>query len=251
MLGLQRTRSRVPVLGGTSWRLFSASAVRQFLGKSAGGTVAALINWAFTLRHVKASTFANNTYVYHLSARPLYSALGEENNRNRRERQPLSIKRKLMGLDFVLSHPQHRYLATEQEKVEHFTGALKVECEALPTRRYSSLDGLQSTSRYFVDKCPIYIARPGRPSGSQVGFCFVDEGATTVSGFETYLDQYRQLFASLPAFEVVYLAASPRLLQPPREHFSGLRRRPAMVWLGQVLENASCRELEFPAPPPV
>jgi hypothetical protein len=214
----------------------------QFLGKSAGGTVAALIDRAFTLRHVKASTFANKTYVYHLGARPLYAALGEEDNRNRRERQPLSIKRKLMGLDFVLSHPQYHYLATEQEKVEHFTGALHVACEALPTKRYSSSDGLQSTSRYFVDKCPIYIAlRAGRPSESPVGFCFVDEGATTVSGFETYLDQYRRLFALLPAFEVVYLAASPRLLRPAERTFQRFLRRPA----ARALARSGAREREL------
>ena len=148
-----------------------------------------------------------------------------------------------MGLDFVLSHPQHRYLATEQEKVEHFTGALKVECEALPTRHYSSLDGLQSTSRYFVDKCPIYIARPGRPSGSQVGFCFVDEGATTVSGFETYLDQYRQSFRRrCPAFRGRSISRRARDCCSRRaEHFSGLRDgRPATG-----LARPSAREREL------
>jgi hypothetical protein len=52
--------------------------------------------------HARVNVYANRTEVYHLFARPFYRALGEEDNRNRRSRPPLSIKAKLMGLDYVL-----------------------------------------------------------------------------------------------------------------------------------------------------
>jgi hypothetical protein len=60
-----------------------------------------------------------------------------------------------------------------------------------------------------VDKFPIYTAPAQEGEGSEVGFCYVDAGATTVSGFETYLDLYRALFAAVGRFRVVYVAARP------------------------------------------
>jgi hypothetical protein len=53
-------------------------------------------------RHAKVISFAYGTQLYHLCSRPFYEALGESNNRHRRSRAPLSIKAKLMGLDYVL-----------------------------------------------------------------------------------------------------------------------------------------------------
>ena len=38
-------------------------------------------------------------------ARPLYAAIGEEDNRNRRPAEWDAVLRKLMTLDFVLAHP--------------------------------------------------------------------------------------------------------------------------------------------------
>src|SRR5689334_1466191 len=85
----------------------------QFLGKSVGGTAAALIEKVLTKGHARGTTFAAGTHIYHLCARPFYAAIGQEDNRNRRLREPATIKNKLMGLDFVLTRPEHLYLATE------------------------------------------------------------------------------------------------------------------------------------------
>src|ERR1039457_3697106 len=71
----------------------------QFLSQSPGGSAAALIEKVLDNGHAKGTTYATNTHIYHLSARPFYAALGQEDNRNRRLRQPATIKNKLMGLD--------------------------------------------------------------------------------------------------------------------------------------------------------
>src|SRR5207302_10315329 len=129
--------------------------------------------------------------------------------RNRRERPRFAIKNRLMGLDFVLTHPDLHYLATEPEKVEYFTGRLGIEHSALPTKRFTSQKNKTSTDRYFVDKYPIFTA----PSAAQssppvVHFCFVDEGVVTASRFGNHLRQYRSLFLALGQFHVVYVAAT-------------------------------------------
>ncbi len=183
----------------------------QFLGKSAGGTAAALIDRALALEHVKACTYAAHTHIYHLCSRPFYAALGQRENRNRRDRRPLTMKIKLMTLDFVLNHREYTYLVTEQEKFEYFTAGRNVDAESLPATTFHAGGGTPSTVRYFVDKFPIYTG-PVQPTGvSEPAFCYVDAGATSVSGFETYLFRYRSLFESLPQFNVVYVAARPLL----------------------------------------
>src|SRR5262249_9327885 len=143
---------------------------------------------------------------YHLSAKPFYDALGERDNRNRRERQPSTIKNKLMGLDFVLDHPHHEYLATEREKLDYFLGKLNLSSEILPTRLYQSPRGRASTAKHFVDKYPMFLAQPPGGQACVVHFTYVDEGLQSTDGFATYLAQYSQLLKVLHNFRVIYVA---------------------------------------------
>ena len=105
-------------------------------------------------KHAVAISALNNTKIYHLGSRPFYTAIGETDNRNRREHSPRAIKNRLMGLDFVLAHRDYRYLATEREKVDYFSGTLGIPLSALPCKRYISLKTPSTTTRYFVDKYP-------------------------------------------------------------------------------------------------
>src|ERR1700730_9956359 len=104
----------------------------QFLGCQDGGTVTQLIEKILDLRHAESATYKANTHIYHLSARPFYASLGQEDNRNRRRKELVTIKAKLMGFDFVLDHQDKEYLATEQEKVRFFQEAFQVESSTLP-----------------------------------------------------------------------------------------------------------------------
>ena len=179
----------------------------RFLEAQDGGKVSRLIQRALANGHVKTSTWRKNTQLYHLCTRPFYEALGQGENRHRRARALLAIKNKIMGLDFVLAHRQYSYLATEQEKLDYFTGTLKLDTSILPAKLYRSANSRLTTTRYFVEKYPIFVGEATPPSPSPVGtFCFVDEGSASLSGFETFLDQYGRLFASLPQFRVIYVA---------------------------------------------
>ncbi len=177
----------------------------QFLGKALGGTAASLIEKVLAKGHARVATYGGNTHVHHLAARPFYAALGQEDNRNRRLRQPETIKNKLLGLDFVLAHPTPEYLATEQEKLDYFISTLSLEKAVLPGKCY--VGSGQRTARYLVEKFPIFLSPPGPDLALPVvSFCFVDSGAASVSGFWTFLQQYSRLFAAVRRFHVVYVA---------------------------------------------
>jgi hypothetical protein len=183
----------------------------QFLGGQSGGSAASLIEKVLDKGHAKGTTYATNTHIYHLGARPFYAALGQEDNRNRRLRQPATIKSKLMGLDFVLGQPDRQYLATEQEKLDYFIGDLQLDRTVLPVKRYSASNQSRDhfTDRYFVEKFPVFLSPSPRTAASPVvSFCYVDEGQAGVSGFCTFLQQYAPLFVRLRQFEVIYVAAS-------------------------------------------
>lgn len=83
--------------------------------------------------------------LFHVHYKPLYAAIGEPDNRFRR---PMTLARaieRLMVLDAVLADPNLTWLATEREKVAHFTGA-GVMRHHLPALTFRSAD--EETVRY-------------------------------------------------------------------------------------------------------
>src|SRR5262249_38181214 len=141
-------------------------------------------------------------------------------NRNRRERQPSTIKNKIMGLDFVLDNPHHQYLATERERLDYFVRTLKIAPEDLPTRWDQSPRGRGATAKHFVDKFPMFFSVAESLAGTPVvHFCYVDEGLQSTDGFATYLSQYSRLLAGLADFRVVYIAQHQELFGSARRVF--------------------------------
>jgi hypothetical protein len=90
-------------------------------------------------------------------------------------------------------------------------GTLGLNHSHLPQRIYRSRHGRTTTTRYFVDKFPLFLS--GAPSAPSpvVTFCCVDGSMGKPSGFDTYLLQYRELFSRLQGFQVIYVAADERM----------------------------------------
>ncbi len=109
-------------------------------------------------QHATAAKCASNTHLFHLRAKALYRALGQENNRHRRGHSPFHVRAKVMGLDYVLQHPGFRFLPTEDDKRAFFCGERNMPKRVLPTKAYAG-KGV-NTERFFVDKYPIRI-NPG------------------------------------------------------------------------------------------
>jgi hypothetical protein len=181
----------------------------EFLNQERGGNAQRFIEKLTARHHVQCERYLTNFFVYHIRAKGIYNRLGQVDNRNRRERAPFTVKRKLMCLDFVLAHRDRRFLETEAEKVAYFMVERGVDIEFLPGRRYQSRRTTEATERFFVEKLPIFVDESSR-SAPVVHFAYVDEGAQSIEGFATFLTQYRQLLDGLGQIEVAYVAAEPR-----------------------------------------
>lgn len=192
----------------------------DFLRQPRGGAAARFIEKLVAKGHAQVVHFRLNRLIYHIRTLKVYARLDQADNRNRREKAPLTIKRKLMCLDFVLAHRTEWFLRNEGEKVAYFTESRGVPIENLPVRRYEPRRFGEVTLRYFVDKLPVYVS--GHDDTPVVHFAYVDEGAESLGGFETFLNQYHSLFAGLGTFEVVYVVTDSLWAQKAQRIF---RRR--------------------------
>jgi hypothetical protein len=141
--------------------------------------------------------------IYHLHARGLYRAIGEEHNRNRRQVSGPLMARRLMVLDCVLSHPDWAWFATERDKVDLFVDRYAVPRVDLPQRRFSSEPNAAGMTRYFMHKLPVAVGG----DLSDASFVYL---ATDGSGheFEQFLAHHARLLASLPSWTVIATGSS-------------------------------------------
>jgi hypothetical protein len=148
----------------------------------------------------------------------VYHAIERENLRTRKKHELEYVKTRLVALDFVLAHPEYRYLETESEKLEFFAKAYNLSQEALPVKLYRARKSAEVTPRYFVDRFPMFVSTHTSPA--LVTFTYVDAGAIATESFGTHLKAYLPLFRAVPLFELIYIAPTPRLFQTAESEFS-------------------------------
>jgi len=174
-----------------------------FTGRSHGLATVRFLDAAVARGDVRSLPYARHGRVFHLCARPLYAALGQEHNRNRREAEWDAVMRKLMALDFVLAHPTARFVATEVEK-SSLLRELGIPQFLWPSRTYApTRPGSGPTTRYFVDKMPWVL----ETNNARLWVVYID-GDVTLRGFETLLQQYRGLLGAVPS-GVIYTSPTP------------------------------------------
>jgi hypothetical protein len=144
--------------------------------------------------------------LFHVQYKPLYEAIGEPNNRNRK---PASLGRfveRLMLLDAVLADRHYMWLGTERDKMQYFfSGLLK---DNLPKDWYPHLtfgEGLEKTTRYFPEKLPIGVPRDG---GRRYMFVYLVTREVPAE-FRLFLLRYADVFKAVNEWTV-------RLLVPRR-----------------------------------
>jgi hypothetical protein len=99
--------------------------------------------------------------LFHVQYKPLYEAIGEPNNRNRK---PASLGRfveRLMLLDAVLADTQCSWLGTERDKMNYFEAYLEKDLPKDWYPHHSFGEGPEKTKRYFPEKLPIGSPRDG------------------------------------------------------------------------------------------
>ena len=147
--------------------------------------------------------------IFHLQHHPLYEAIDEPDNRFRR---PVPIARaveRLMLLDTVLAGGDMSWLATERDKVAHFSLLLhsRLRRRELPHLTFRSGD--QETVRYFPDKLPIGLHTDGRHV-----FTYLVNRPSPVD-FRAFLHRHTDLLRALPAWTVRLLVPSHLLKAVP------------------------------------
>jgi hypothetical protein len=233
-IGYTRDEAAFLCLAATHSGYFVRRQFNDFLRQPRGGAAARFIEKLLDKGHAQVVNFRLHKLIYHIRTLKVYARLDQADNRNRREKAPLTIKRKLMCLDFVLAHREQHFLGSEAEKVVYFTEARGVPIEHLPVRHYEPRDRGEATLRYFVDKLPICVSGAAAPV---VHFAYVDEGSESLDGFETFLKQYRTLFAAVGVFEIIYVAGDTLWPQKARRIFD---RRYA-----RVADDAQARMFQF------
>ena len=154
--------------------------------------------------HACREVYREDRHLFRLQSKAVYEALGDEDNRNRREHQSSTVRLRLMGLDFIIEHPEYRYLATQQEKLSYFFEQRGIDAQALPARLFRSNGTV--TTRYFPDGFPQFVNGGNPPV---VSFVYIDDAQLSAEAFRSYLRNHRKVFESLGAVDLVFVTTTP------------------------------------------
>src|SRR5216683_2061535 len=228
LLGYTKRESEFLFLVATHSGYFTNRQFKSFAQTESGSVSHAFIRKVLERKHATYHAYRSGGRVYHLFARKVYQAIERENLRTRKKHELEYVKTRLVALDFVIAHPQHRYLETEAEKVGFFEKEYNVGRDALPVKLYRARKSAEVTPRYFVDRFPMFLNQRSTPP--LLTFTYVDSGAVTLDGFATHLRAYLGLFRAVQRFEFLYIAPTTRLFQSAESEFHQVlygRREPS------------------------
>ncbi|MGB0122752.1 MAG: hypothetical protein WBP63_04915, partial [Silvibacterium sp.] len=182
----------------------------RFIQRQRGAIAAQLFRKAVAFGHLQSIACGQARFVYHLTSKEVYSAVGLAASQHRRLKGDAQIKSRLMVLDFVLDHLGDRLLDSVEAKLGFFTQTLDLSETLLP---HAPGGG----TPLFPEEFPILVGEQ-----QSVRFTFFDEGALSTSGFESFLSRYRAVFAALSGFELLYLADSDHSFERAAKVFAAM-----------------------------
>jgi hypothetical protein len=235
LLGYTRKESEFLYVVATHSGYFTVRQFKSFIQTESGSVCHAFVRKLLERHHATYQTFRSGGRVYHVFARRLYQAMGRENLRTRKKHELDYVKTRLVALDFVLGDPERHYLETEPEKMAFFERNCRLQRECFPVRQYRAKKSADVTSRYFVDRFPMFVDGP--PPGT-VTFTYIDAGAMSLQAFGTHLRAYLGFFRALPKFAFAYLSTTDRLFAAAESEFHH-------VLYGQRFEKEGLTPLEY------
>lgn len=199
---------------------FSGNFLRRQFTEFAGNTGRGrpeddFLRKAINSGHVREIPFRRSNYRrYHLSSQSVYGAIGKPNSSHRKEARNTQAILKLRILDFVLDNFNEEYLEGETEKVGFFASHKHVSRDAMPSRTYDSRHGSNNTTRFFVDKFPLFLGDLDAGSGPVPVFTYFEGEYESTTSFPGHLNWYKPLLESLNGqYRFIYAA-------PTMDHFS-------------------------------
>ena len=157
--------------------------------------------------------------VYELCGRGIYAAPGKEKLPSCKGPGGILDKAavKLLTLDFVLAHPEGRYLEDEIEKVSYFVVEQGINQETFPVRLFCGKSGAE-TRRYFPEKFPMFLSTGA--SGPLINFTYMEDETLSLRSFSVFVKRYRLLFCTLGGnFELIFVSSSTRNFHAARRVF--------------------------------
>ena len=198
----------------------------RFTHQTKGCVVHRFTSKLLTQNHAQATQYGHKTYVFKLTSRRIYELIGKQNLRDHRSHTGDFIRTRLLILDFVLAHPDHRYLETEVEKLRFFDEQTAVPPSILPGQTPGP-QGLDPTvKRYCKDRFPVFVSpsSDSRPTSAVPTFVYPDSANHGLSWFASYLDRHRIFFDRLPAFNLIYATPSHWNLDRASQVFTSVFR---------------------------
>ena len=215
LLGYSERESEFLFLVATHSGYFTTQQFKNFLQTESGSVSHAFTRRLLEQKHATYRAYRSGERVYHLFARKVYQAIERENLRTRKKHELEYVKTRLVALDFVLAHPQHRYLETEPEKIHFFEKERGLDRDFLPVKLYRARKSAEVTPRYFVDRFPLFV----NPAIGRLTFTYIDPGLISLDGFATHLRAYSPLFQNLSAFDFIYISPMGRFFQDAQSEF--------------------------------
>jgi hypothetical protein len=203
--GYTEVEARFLYLAATHSGYFTVRQFLDFAHAKSGKRNARLVEKLFSLGHASAQRYTRRSLVYHLCSRQLYSAIGKDYLRNRRQHELTHIKTRLLALDFILAHPREDYFETAEAKRRYFIQRFQV-CENLFSR--SEEHGSVIT---FADRFPLCVAYPSPEYMPVVTFSYVAHHHRNLDTYIAHLRMYRPLFRQLPGFQFLYISTTTGL----------------------------------------
>jgi hypothetical protein len=222
-LGYDACEARFLYLVAAHSGFFTLQQFSDFLGPVKGRPAFRFTQKLIQQKHARATEFARRTRIYDLYSRRIYSRIGKDNLRNRRYLSKELIHTRLLILDFVLGHFESSFLETEADKVKYFHQTLGIPLALLPGRIYRGLESNSTTTRYFVDRYPIFLV-PGSSalSAPRVGLTYCDLEERDLGGFIRHLKNYETFLRQLGAFDFVYACPSSDKFRRAKGYFHRL-----------------------------
>jgi hypothetical protein len=152
--------------------------------------------------------------IYHVHHKGLYAAIGEADNRHRRQAIVTRAAERLLLLDAVLSRPDVEWLATEREKVTYCTQQRGLAVGELPALQFEHRGA--RTTRYFTAKLPVGVSR----NSDELVFLYpiVQSNA---SGVRSFLRDHHALLRRLARWTLL-LVAPPNLTTAGEAHVAAV-----------------------------
>jgi hypothetical protein len=212
--GYTESEARFLYFAATHSGYFTVRQFLEFAQAKSGKRSACFVERLIALGHASTQRYTRKSLVYHIHSRRLFAAIGKDYLRHRREHELDHIKTQLLGLDFILTHPENDYFETAQKKRHYFTEILKLD-----SALFTSV-GASRKHITFSDGFPVFLDDQFPELPPVVTFTYVDSGHSNLDPYVAHLRRYRPLFQHLPSFQFIYISTSTRLQGEAGELFS-------------------------------